>query len=257
MADLGPPGRRLRRTAAVGIAASALVLGVAGPASAATASSYGVNVNVAVVGGSTVDVGPLVPSTIGDSPNTVASASAGTLVTTGAITTTATADPDTGGFDSSATVADLVIGIGALDVTADAIVADCTAIQSGETGTVTLTGLAASLGGLDIVIPGTIAPNTQVSISVGLIEIGTLTLNEQIQNPDGGLTVNALHLELFGGVLGAIGDGDVIISSATCGPAVLPIPLAHGEGLFLGLGLVGVVTAGWIAVRRRRGPVAA
>jgi hypothetical protein len=105
---------------------------------------------------------------------------------------------------------------------------------------------------VDIAIPGVISPNTRLSIAVGLIQIGTLTLNEQLPTGDGGLTVNAIHLSLLGGVLGSIGAGDVIVSSATCGPAVLPVPLASGAGLALGLGLVGVTAAGIVAARRRR-----
>jgi hypothetical protein len=254
MEDIGPPGRRrtLRRTAAVGVAAAALVLGIAGPAAAAEASSYGVDVDVTVVGAAAVDVGPLAVSTVGDSPNTVATVTAGTLLTTGTVTTTATADEATGGFASTATVEDLGIDIAALAVNADVVEATCTATQGGNTGTVDLTGLTASLAGLNIAVPAIIGPNTQLSIAVGLIEIGTLTLNEQISNPDGGLTVNAIHLRLLGGVLGSIAAGDVVVSSATCGPAVLPVPIASGAGLVLGLGLVGVTAGSIYAVRRRR-----
>ena len=54
-------------------------------------------------------------------------------------------------------------------------------------------------------------------------------------------------------MLGSIATGEVVVASATCGPAVLPVPLASGMGLVAGLGLVGVATAGTITVRRRRG----
>lgn len=254
MGEFGPPGRRRRwrRTGAVGIATAALVLGAAGPAAAAEASSYAVDVNVTVVGSPAVDVGPLVPSSVGDSPNTLGSIAAGDLLSTGVVTTTATADPDTGGFASSATVDGLGIDIAVLAIDAGVVSATCTATQGGETGTVELTGLTASLAGLDIAIPAVISPNTRLSIAVGLIEIGTLILNEQTPTADGGLTVNAIHLSLLGGVLGSVASGDVIVSSATCGPAVLPVPLASGAGLALGLGLVGVTMAGWLTVRRRR-----
>jgi hypothetical protein len=254
MGDLGPPGRRrtLRRTAGVGVAAAALVLGIAGPAAAAEASSYGVDVNVTVTGSPAVDVGPLVASSVGDSPNTVASITAGGLVTSGTVTTSATANAGTGGFTSNAAVEDLGITIATLAIGAGAVSATCTATQAGNTGTVSLTGLTASLAGLNIAIPGTITPNTRVAIAVGLIRIGTLTLNEQIVNADGGLTVNAIHLSLLGGVLGSIAAGDVVVSSATCGPAVLPVPLASGAGLVLGLGLVAMTGGSWYAVHTRR-----
>lgn len=246
-------GRKVRRTAAVGIAAGALVLGIAGPAAAAQASSFGLSVNVTVVGSPAVNAGPLAASSVGNSPNSLATATVGTLVTTGVINTTATADANTGGFASFASVNDLAANIAVLTLGADVVSATCTATQGGNTGTSVLTGVAASLAGLPIVIPVNPAPNTVVSINVALIQIATLTLNEQIANNDGGLTVNALHLRLLGGVLGSIAAGDVIVSSATCGPAVLPVPLASGAGLVLGLGLVGVTTAGIITVRRRRG----
>jgi hypothetical protein len=255
MGELGPPGRRrrVRRTAAVGIATAALVVGIAGPAAAAQASSYGVDVNVTVIGSPAVDVGPLAASSVGDSPNTLASVNAGGLVTTGVVNTSATADAATGGFTSAASVDNLAINIGPLVVGAAGVVtASCTAAQAGNTGASTLAGLTASLAGLPITIPVNPAPNTTVSIAVGLIQIATLTLNEQIANADGGLTVNALHLTLLGGVLGSIAAGDVIVSSATCGPAVLPVPLASGAGLVLGLGLVAVTGGTWYAVRRRR-----
>jgi hypothetical protein len=256
MGVLGPSpsrGRRVRRTAAVGIATGALVLGIAGPAAAAQASSFGVSVNVTVVGAPAVTLAPTPVSDVGNSPNTVAGVNASGLVTTGVINTTATADPATGGFASSASVDDLAANIAVLTLGATTIASTCTATQAGNTGTSTITGLAATLAGLPITIGAVTAPNTVVNITVGLVTIATLTLNEQIADPDGGLTVNALHLRLLGGVVGSIASGEVIVASSTCGPAVLPVPLAKGAGLFVGLGLVGVTTAGIVAVRRRRG----
>jgi hypothetical protein len=256
MGELGPSpsrGRRWRRTAAVGVAAGALVLGIAGPAAAAEASSFGLSVNVTVLGAPTVTLAPTPVSAVGNSPHSVATVTAAPLLTTGVVNTTATADAGTGGYDSFASVDDLAANIAGLVVGADVISATCTATQAGVTGSSVLTGLAASLAGLSIIIPVNPAPNTAVAINVGLIQIATLRLNQQIQNPDGGLTVNALHLQLIGGVLGSIASGDVIVSSATCGPAALPLPLAHGAGLVIGLGLVGVSTAGIVVVRRRRG----
>lgn len=247
-------GRTVRRTAAVGIAAGALVLGIAGPAAAAQASSYGVNVAVTLLGAPAVNAGPLAASNVGNSPNTLASVTVPTVLTTGVINTSATANATTGGFASAASVDGLAANLaGVLILGANVVSATCTATQAGNTGTSQLAGLAASLAGLPITIPVNPAPNTTVAINVGLITIANLTLNERITNPDGGLTVNALHLRLLGGVLGSIGSGDIVVASATCGPAVLPVPLASGMGLVAGLGLVGVATAGIITVRRRRG----
>jgi hypothetical protein len=71
--------------------------------------------------------------------------------------------------------------------------------------------------------------------------------------------VNAFHLRLLGGKgLGFLGSGDVIISSVTCGPAALPIPMASGAGLWIGLGLLGAIAlpVGRAVVRRRRSSAA-
>lgn len=263
MRRFGGPGRRMRRSAAVGLAAGALVVGVAAPAHADEASSFGVNVNVTLLGSPAVSVGPLAQSAVGSSPNSLASISVPGVLSTGVVNTTATGDPATGGFASSASVTNPSVSLlGAIGLTAGVVEATCTATQAGNTGAVDLTGLAANVLGIPVVIPVTPAANTTISLNLAGIPIATLTLNEQIVNPDGGLTVNAIHLELLGGVLGSIGTGDIVISSATCGPAELPVPLAHGAGLVLGIGIVGVAGAGIlgvVTVRRRRaaGPIAA
>lgn len=238
------------------IAVAALLAGVA-PASAAPGdgSAYGANVNVTLVGQSNVTVGPVAPSsTAGPTTNSVASINVPGILTTGAVTTSATLDPTTGSVTSNATTANVSLPLlSALgSVGAGAISAQCTATQSGVTGSSTLTN--ASLGSLGA-LPVNPAPNTVINVTLpGFGTVATLTLNEQIQNADGSLTVNAFHLHLLGGVLGSLGTGDIIISSATCGPAALPIPLASGAGLWIGLGLLGgiAVPAGLMVVRRHR-----
>ena len=96
------------------------------------------------------------------------------------------------------------------------------------------------------------SPADRMQIWLG-VKIAEVIFNEQIKNNDGSLTVNAIHVKLLQGVLGSIGTGDIIISSATCGPAGLPIPMASGAGLWIGLGLLGVVAApvAFVALRRR------
>lgn len=51
------------------------------------------------------------------------------------------------------------------------------------------------------------------------------TVHDPLNNPDGSLTVNALHVKFIGGT-----GGDVILSSATCGPASLPVPMISVAG---------------------------
>lgn len=252
-----------RRGGVLALAAVAALLAGAAPASAAPGdgSAYGLSVNVALTGQPAVTVGPLAAAnTAGPTTNTLASATVPGIVTTGVITTSAQRNSATGAVTSSASTAN--VGVPLLSalgtVSATLIKATCTATQSGETGSTTLTN--ATLGSLGALAVNP-APNTTIAISLPVVgHVATLILNEQIHNADGSLTVNAFHLHLLGGGgVGSLGSGDVIISSATCGPAGLPIPIASGLGLWIGLGLLGVIAVpvAWSAVRRRRTSVAA
>jgi hypothetical protein len=128
----------------------------------------------------------------------------------------------------------------------------CTATQEGVKGSTTLVG--ANLGSVGTV-DSTPAANTQIKVGLGPVNVATIILNEQIKNKDGSLTVNALHVKLLGEGLNALGSGDVIVSSATCGPAAPPMPLASGAGLWVGLGLLGAIAlpVGTRIFRNRRG----
>lgn len=250
--------RIVRRGGVLALAAVAALLAGAAPASAAPGdgSAFGVHVNVTLAGASIVSAGPFAAaSTAGPTSDTLASVTVPGIVTAGVITTSATKNSNTGAVSASASTADvglpLLAAIGA--VKAKLIAASCGATQSGESGSATLTDADFGyLGALDV-HP---AKNTTIAIKVpGIGNVATLILNEQIKNGDGSLTVNAMHLHLLGGKgVGAIGSGDVIISSATCGPAGLPIPMASGAGLWIGLGLLAAigVPVGATAIRRRR-----
>lgn len=248
----------VRRGGVVALAAVAALLAGVVPASAAPGdgSAYGLKVNVTLLGASAVNVGPLAAaSTSGPTSASVASAAVPGVVTAGVINASATKDQNTGAVTSTASTADVAVPLLAAlgPVGAKLIAAKCVATQSGEVGTATLTN--ATLGSLGALAVNP-APNTTISISLPVVgNVATLILNEQIHNADGSLTVNAFHLHLLGGPgVGSLGSGDVIISSATCGPAALPIPMASGVGLWIGLGLLGaiVVPVGATAIRRRR-----
>lgn len=237
------------------LAIGALLAGVA-PAAAAPGdgSAFAVQVSVQLLGGAPITVGPLAASNTAGPPSaTVASATVPGVLTTGVLTSSSSLDPNTGAVTSTASTANvglpLLAALGA--VSAQAIQATCNATQQGETGSVTLTN--ATLGSLGALAANP-AKNTVIQINIAGINVATLTLNEQISNADGSLTVNAFHLHLLGGAVGALGTGDVIISSATCGPAALPIPMASGAGLWIGLGLLGVIAVpvGTVTIRRRR-----
>ncbi|GAB3499902.1 choice-of-anchor P family protein [Amycolatopsis cihanbeyliensis] len=235
-----------RRTGLLVIATAATVLAGAAPAAAAPgdASAYGARLNVTLVGADAVNLGPFAEvSTAGQYgtfTNTFAGVDAPGILSTGVIETEATFDEQTGAVSSRATTADVDLPVlSALPFVdpagAEAITAECMATEEGVSGSSTLAGL--NLGGLaDVAVEP--AANTVVEIRLPLLDtlVGRITLNEQIQNDDGSLTVNAFHLELLAAPLGT---GDLVISSATCGPAGLPIPLASGAGLWIGLGLLG------------------
>lgn len=247
---------RVRTTGLTGVVAIAALLLGAVPASAAPgdASAYGASVNVTLLGSPAVSAGPLAEANAdGPTQNTAVGVDLPGILSTGVINTSAERDDNSGAVSSSASTAGLGIDLLTLvtgRISADAVVAECTATQEGITGATNLAGV--NLGALGSVDANP-APNTKLVAQVLTVGIAEVTFNEQIQNSDGSLTVNAVHVKLLQGVLGSIGSGDVIISSATCGPAALPIPMASGVGLWAGLGLVGLIAVpvAFTALRRR------
>jgi len=241
---------------------ASVVLAGSVPASAAPGdgSAYGAQATVTLLGQPAVNVGPLVVSnTNGPTTATLASINVPGILTTGVVSTSAIRDDNSGAVTAIATTADVGIPLlqGPLGtVTATAITAECDATQAGVTGSSTF--VQANLGSLGAVAANP-APNTVLQVTDLGLNIATITLNEQISNPDGSLTVNALHVHLIGGQLTSIGTGDLIISSATCGPAALPMPLASGPGMWIAFGLLGAVAlpVGSRLVRKRRAVTAA
>ncbi|MEV4600273.1 choice-of-anchor P family protein [Amycolatopsis sp. NPDC049253] len=223
---------------------ASIALAGAVPASAAPGdgSAYGVNVDVKLLGASAVKLGPLAAAnTDGPTSNSTVSANAAGILTAGVINTSAVRDENSGAVTAKASTANVGLPLlkAALgNVGIKAVEAVCTATQEGVKGSSTLVG--ADLGSVGDVDSNP-APNTQIKVGLGPVNVATLILNEQIKNKDGSLTVNALHLKLLGGVIGALGSGDVIVSSATCGPAAPPMPLASGAGLWMGLGVLAAV----------------
>ena len=236
----------------IGLAAVAAMVAGAMPASAAPGdgSAYGLRADVELLGQPAVHIGPLAPSsTDGPTDNELLSIEVPGVLLLELLNTSAHRDDVTGEVNSRAAVADLTIGaLGEENtITAELIVATCTATQDGNVGSVNLANV--NLGDIGD-MPAEVEPNTVMDVGVAPLVIARITLNEQIENGDGSLTVNAIHIELLDGL---IGSGDIIISSATCGPAAPPVPMASGAGLWLSLGALGlaVIPAG-IAINNRR-----
>jgi hypothetical protein len=94
-------------------------------------------------------------------------------------------------------------------ITADAIEANCSATgDAPPTGGTTVANLRVL--GIAVNVPVNGSP-----IDVSIPGVASVIVNEKVTNPDGSLTVNALHVSLLGGKV-----ADVIVGSATCGPNV-------------------------------------
>lgn len=232
------------RGGAIGVAVAASLMLGAMPASAAPGdgSAYAVDVAVTLLGQPAVNVGPLAPSnTDGPTSASVADVNVAGLVTAGVITSESVLNEETGEVHTQADLANVGINLGPLDGTIGAVNATCDATQAGTTGSASIANL--QLPGVSV--PVNPAPNTTINLP-----LVSIVFNEQIENPDGSLTVNAIHIRLNA----LVGTGDVILASATCGPAAPPIPLASGPGLWIGLGLLGLaaIPVGGMVIRKRR-----
>ncbi|GAA3674052.1 hypothetical protein C8D88_111305 [Lentzea atacamensis] len=247
---------RVRMTGLAGVVAIAALLAGAAPASAAPgdASAYGAKLSVTLLGNPAVNAEPFAAANAnGPTQNTFAGVDLTGILKTGVINASASRDDKSGGVYSRASTADVRVDLLSKvtgKISAELVEAECTATQKGLAGKSKLAGV--NLGKLGQVNADP-AANTVLDVQLAGIKIAEVIFNEQIKNNDGSLTVNAIHIKLLQGKLGSIGTGDVIISSATCGPAGLPIPMASGAGLWIGLGLLGVVAApvAFVALRRR------
>lgn len=225
--------------------AGLLALQQPGVANATTLQAYGVSVNAL---GVTLAETPV--STVSSPNNTVANVTAGSLLSAGSLATSVSIDPTNGTETASASTQNLGLTFLGSGITAGAIASQCTAaVGQTPTGSATFANgvIKGPLGIPTINIPVNPAPNT----TFGIPGVANIIVNEQISNPDGSLTVNALHLS----ILGANG-GTVIIASSTCGPAEAPVPMISAPGALTAgglamLGLVGVRS--WRRVPGRRG----
>ena len=253
--------RMTRRAAVAGlVAVAALVVGAA-PASAAPgdASATGARLDLSLLGRDAVSAGPFAAADAnGPTATTFAGVDVPDVLKTGVVNASASRDDKTGGVGSRASTADVrldLLSTATGGVSAQLVEAECAATQKGLTGKAKLVGLdLGRLGEVD----AEPAPNTALDVDLLGVDVAEVVFNEQVRNADGSLTVNAVRVTLIGGALGAVGAGDLVLSSATCGPAGLPIPMASGAGLWIGLGLLALfgVPVGASALRRRHDPAA-
>ncbi|HJQ44153.1 MAG TPA: hypothetical protein VJ831_13780 [Jatrophihabitantaceae bacterium] len=252
---MGDVQRRARRATALIVAAGAVAL-VAAPAATAldpgaNSSAFGVSANLL---NGVVNVPPT-PTAVSppNATNSVLNVNLGALGSVGAVDLTTNADSAAGTSDARASVADVgLLKVGALQlpsIAAQAVVATCSAAApDAPTGATTL--VAAQLGGktaLDL----SPAPNTKL---LNIKNLAVITLNEQIVNGDGSLTVNAIHIQL--GKIGSNGIGnlgDVILSSVTCGPNAVTAPVDAFSFASLPVVMAGIGAVLFIAFGVRTG----
>ncbi len=225
--------RKARLTIVVGLAA-AVAVGFATPAFAASGSTSSFSLKT----GGLVTVGPLSASSCNPgtcTPDSLASASVPGVLSFGVLDTTATA---TG---ASASVADLSVlaGINATVISSQCSINPTTGGVSGSASLVNAT-VTTPLGG-PISIVSNPAPNT--SVVVLNPSIASIVLNRQTTAADGTLTVDAVYISL-------LNLQTITISSSSCAPRTAGVPMASGNGLLLGGGLLGMMVLGYLGKRR-------
>lgn len=140
----------------------------------------------------------------------------GTVVSTGVLQASTTANLAADTSTSTASVDNLNVGlIGLIGLTANQVQSTasvtCNAGSLAVSGTTTLTNPALTLLGLGVGVSGQPAPNTQLSV-LGI----QVTLNEQVASATG-ISVNAVHVRINNALLAAIGrvSGDIVIAQST------------------------------------------
>lgn len=230
-------GRALMMAMGV-MAATSLAFAVPASAAAGDTSSFGAECTGLVV------CGPFAASAYpaGPASNTLLSVSVPTLLTTGAVNTTATATGATASVDTvSLTLAALTT------LTATAVSSECTinAAVGSVAGSSSIVGGSISLlSGLPLTLATAPAPNTVVTVP----GVASVTLNRQVVNPDGSLTVDAIFISLLNSTQ------TVTLASSTCAPAAVGVP-AIAPAFAGGAGVLGMSVLGFYLYRRQQTPV--
>ncbi len=168
-------------------------------------------------------------------------ACAGLIAPSSEITISANGVCDPGTTDDGVTL-DLAPG---LVLNAGAITAECTASSTGEpAGRARIADGAVTLAGLPLL---TLAADPAPNNVVGLANILDITLNGQVVNDDGSITVTALAVNLLGGGLLEVGV-------VTCGPNQVAgaIPVVPAAGLPIAGGILLAAGGAALVLHRRQ-----
>ena len=235
--------RRGARFAAVVGLSAAIVVGLAGPASAAPGQNEATGLSATGL----INAGPFsfvdfpgTPPGTGPYTDTLISANVPGLLSSGTLVT------NVSGTSADATVENLSVTLSALaTVNAGVVSSECS--YDGATGVLSgsasLVDAEVTLLGLlpDIALDASPAPNTGVTVP-GVAEI---TLNRQVLAPDGTLTVDAIFIDLLSGTQ------TITIATSHCHPEVLVIPVIAPQ-FAIGAGVLGLMVLGFFLYRRQQ-----
>ncbi|HWC10985.1 MAG TPA: hypothetical protein VG455_07165, partial [Acidimicrobiales bacterium] len=215
--------------------ATGLFAVVGGPSSAdvtaVRGSAFGFHASVSLFGGPANEVGPTPTVTLpaggsatpitATEPSGMAQFGPAVLFESGELTVSTQGTTGPGGsVTSSADVTGVDTGPGPFLY--DAVHSECTASETGVSGSTTITGGVVETSydptTQDPVttqpVPANPAPGTEISGTLDHVgDSFRIVFNEQITNPDGSLTVNGAHIYL----LGPTAVGDLIIAQSVCG----------------------------------------
>ncbi|HVM14793.1 MAG TPA: hypothetical protein VM287_10760 [Egibacteraceae bacterium] len=141
-----------------------------------------------------------------------------TVVSTGPLTVTTEGTTGPGGSVTSTATLGPVNTDGNENFTAANVSSECTADETGVSGTTTITGGVVhnaerpdgTIG--DLVVPENPPVNYTVAVDIEFARYNYI-FNEQIENPDGSITVNAVRMEPLTGPL----QGTMILGQVVCG----------------------------------------
>ena len=254
--------RRVRSTQLLALVAvsAAMFATVASPSSAdvtaVSGSAYGYSASFTIFGGGPFVFGPdptvtlpaggsAVPITA-TAPSGRVAQGPGVLFTSGPIdVSTQGTTGATGSVTSSSHITTVPTSTVGEILYAGDIRATCTASEAGVSGTTTLAGpgdaghtsptLRTSDGNPDVEgdetyvdLPTDPAPNTTIDGTLESVgDTYRVVLNEQIPNPDGSLTVNAVHEYL----LGPTAVGELIIGQVVCGVTATGVTTTTNGGV--------------------------
>jgi hypothetical protein len=226
-----------RATLVAGLAIIGL-FGTAGIANAAPGSTS----SFALRTGGLIVAGPFASSACAPgacAPGSLASANVAGLITTGLLETTATtAGASATVNNTSATLS----GITTLSATAVSSRCAHDPVTGGVNGSTTIVD---GVVNTSLLPPITLASNPAPNTTVTVVDpaVASVVLNRQTTAPDGTLTVDAIFITL-------LNLQTITIATSICTPTGVPIPIATGNGLLLGGGLLAFAVLVYFLARR-------